>query len=62
MEEESESVEELEDSHPSKKNRGVLRAKVEAGEGTIPVSNLISGKLLQHTVSIINYWLNITCD
>ncbi|CAG7685924.1 unnamed protein product [Allacma fusca] len=28
------------DQHPNRLNRGVLRAKIEAGEGTIPVSNL----------------------
>jgi len=61
IDDELESIEDLEDSHPSKKNRGVLRAKVEAGEGTIPVANLISGytyvyfkKVIENKSSFIN--------
>lgn len=36
--------EEQTDAHPNRNNRGILRAKIEAGEGTIPVANLADGK------------------
>lgn len=39
----SPSPSDLEDSHPNKLNRGVLRSKIEAGEGTIPSANLYQG-------------------
>jgi len=35
--------EEIPDTHPTRVSRGLLRAKIEAGEGTIPITNLNKG-------------------
>lgn len=45
----------LEDTHPNKLNRGVLRSKIEAGEGTIPSSNLYNGKLVYYMMERLLY-------
>lgn len=37
------------DNHPNKMNRGVLRSKIEAGEGTIPAANLYNGTVRNYS-------------
>ena len=49
------------DVHPKRSNRGVLRAKIEAGEGTIPVANLsnATGKILKYEIFLHIFRFNV---
>ncbi|CAL8110857.1 unnamed protein product [Orchesella dallaii] len=52
----------LEDTHPYKLNRGVLRSKIEAGEGTIPSTNLYTGPQTWDSIISGNALYTMSCS
>ncbi|ODM95174.1 Double-stranded RNA-specific editase 1 [Orchesella cincta] len=52
----------LEDTHPNKLNRGVLRSKIEAGEGTIPSTNLYKGPQTWDSIISGNALYTMSCS